>query len=454
MLSSQRMKTRLAPLGFSTLVSPRTFMISKEVLSMRIRGIAIVAALIILFGSFSMASGQRTGSGGTVTEKPKQKTAEPTRTRNDAPVRKETRYIVKTVTPTTGQLFVATEPGAAIRLEPIDRRNKDIREVQVPIDRRDWVFNDLKPGEYRVAATKAEYHETVTTVNIKRNETEHRTVDLKPILYSLTINTNVDTGELKYAKDGQTFNVVTLKSKTILLQLPAGSYVVEITAPEGLGYKAQRRTISVEEDKAIELSLERIRFSTEPLLPTWTNTELQGWEVPPGWHAESKHLIVKGAGVALPLDENRRYYKDFLLSSSAKMVNGIGVGFALRARDAQNYYLLQLTGENSDEPYYVRLFVVKNGVAQRIQANQIVGAPANAIKTGNFFAVTIRMVDNRIKVDIEDSKTGLSYPLGILIDPNRSFTAGAVGIAARSKEENVIWIFNVCTDCMKDLPVF
>lgn len=419
----------------------------------------IVPTLTILFGSlgvfssFGAAQGPRTGSGGGIgAPRP---AVEPTRIRKDAPAKTETRYIVKKVTPTTGQLFVATEPpGAVILLEPLDPRNKDSRQAQVPTDRRDWVFNDLRPGEYRVAATKPEYREMVKTVTIKRNETEQMTLELKPILYSITINTNVDSGELKYAREGQTFNVVSFQSKTISLKLPAGDYVADISAPEGLGYKARRQKISVREELTIEFSLERIRFSTEPLSPNWTNTELQGWEVPLGWRAESKHLIVRGVGVALPRDENKRFYKDFLLSSSAKMVNGIGVGFALRARDAQNYYLLQLTGETADEPYYVRLFVVKNGVAQRIQANQIVGAPASAIKTGDFFAVTIRMVDNRIKVDIEDSKTGLSYPLGILIDPNRSFTAGAVGIAARGNEENVIWIFNVCTECMKDLPAF
>jgi hypothetical protein len=61
------------------------------------------------------------------------------------------------------------------------------------------------------------------------------------------------------------------------------------------------------------------------------------------------------------------------------------------------------------------------------------------------------MIDYEIAVDIVDSQTGSPYMLGVLTDPDHNFAVGAVGIAARRNEENVIERFIVCTDkCLKE----
>jgi hypothetical protein len=414
---------------------------------------AFVTALTILFGSFGLfnsfglAQGPRTGSGGG-TARP---VVEPTRTRKDAPARVETRYVVKTVTPSTGQLFVATDPpGAVILLEPLDPRNKDSRQAQVPVDRRDWVFNDLKPGEYRVAATKPEYQQKATNVVIKRNQTEHMTLDLKPILYSVTINTNVDAGELKYGNEGETLKSLEFKNKSISLQLPAGDYVAQISA-DGYGYEDAEQKFTVTTAKVVDLPLKRIVESTLTLAPTWTSAELKGWEIPFGWQVDAKQmLLVKGRGVALPREARNRYYKDFRLDSNVRMTNRVAVSFALRARDSRNYYLLQITGENSDEPNFVRLFTVKNDVEQRLLGIPISRSKAAAMAAGQFFNVLITVKGYEIAVDIVDSQTGAPYNLGVLTDPDHNFAIGAVGIVARGNEENLIERFVVCTGkCME-----
>ena len=65
--------------------------------------------------------------------------------------------------------------------------------------------------------------------------------------------------------------------------------------------------------------------------------------------------------------------------------------------------------------------------------------------TGQFFTVTVKMVDYAITVEIEDSDTGAPYPLGVLTDPNHNFAVGAVGLAGRSNEDTVVGRFVVCT---------
>jgi len=410
----------------------------------------IVALLIILFASFIVASGQRTGSGGVVTEtpKPKPKPADEPKSKTGARIVYVPRYIDKPVTPLTGRLFVVAEPGAVILVEPLNV-NTQGQKGTVPEGERGFIFNDLKPGNYRVAATLAGYHETEKpSVPVKRNESQSVTLNFEPILYSVTINTNVD-GEVKYGKQGQIPSSVKIQNKRITLQLPAGDYVAEVEAAEPV-YKTERQSFSVSGNATIDIRLKLIEFSKDTLRADWTTTELQNWEVPSSWHATSGNLIVKGAGVALPRDESKRYYKDFQVISDVKITNGIGAAFALRAQDISNYYLVQLTGEQADEPFYVRLFVVKNGSEQRIQALKIPNGAATALKAGQFFTVQIKVMDNHIAVDIVDNQSATNYPLGVLIDSNRTFAAGAAGIAARNNEESVVWRFIVCTECPKD----
>jgi hypothetical protein len=410
---------------------------------MRPRMDQIFSILLILFGVSTAAAGQVIG---TVTEKK----SEPTRTRRDAPAKVETRYIVKTVTPTTGQLFVATDPpGAVILLEPMDPRNKDSRQAQVPEDRRDWVFNDLRPGQYRVAATKSEYHQTEQTITIERNKPSRMTLDLEPIYYTVVVQANVD-GDLKYGKTDEVPKSVTIQNGRVTLHVTAGEYVATIEPSESV-YKSEQQRFKVTGETSVNFKLKRMEFSKDTLSANWTEPELKNWEVPSTWHTSAKTLIVKGAGIGLPRDESKRYYKDFHLVSDIKLTNGLGAAFALRAQDARNYYLLEFTGPQADEPLYVRLFYVKDGFENRIQAIQIPNAAAATLKNPqSFTSVIVKVNDNKFTAEIYDNNTATSYPLGVLMDQDRRFTAGGVGVAARQNSESVVSRFIVCTECPKE----
>ena len=401
---------------------------------------------IVIFGV--SAAGQKTGSGGTVSDRPKPKIEEPTQ-KTKTTVRVITHVVEKPVTPLTGRLFVSAEPGAVILIEPLDIKGAESQKGTVPDSKRTFIFNDLKPGNYRIAATLAGYHEVEQSpVLIKRNDSRDVTLYFQPILYAVTIQTNVD-GDLKYGKPNEVPKSIAIQNNRTTLQLPAGDYVAEVEPAEPV-YKTERKQFTVTENTTVEIRLKRIEFSKETLRADWTQTELKNWEIPDSWRASSGNLIVKGAGVALPRDESKRYYKDFQLISDAKITNGLGAGFALRAQDVKNYYLIQFTGEQSDEPFYVRLFLIKNGTEQRIQAIKIPSAAATALKAGQFFSVHINVNDNRFTVSIVDNQSATDYPLGVLIDSNRTFAAGAAGVGARANEESVIWRFIVCTDCPKD----
>lgn len=364
------------------------------------------------------------------------------------------RTVVKTelrlVTPTTGSLTVAADSGANLLVEPLTNKKAEGQEGTISAGERGFIFNALKPGKYRVAGELAGHHPSEKEIVIQANKSQLLTLVFQPIVFSLTIKTNVATGELKYGAEGEPVNkVATILNQQVQLTLPQGKYTVELR-PGEFGYETRAETVSLDKDQILELSLKRIVLSTETLSPNWTRDGLQEWEIPAGWQESKKSLLVKGPGVALPRGKGYRFYKDFKLVSTARMSNGVALSFALRASDSRNYYLLQLTGAKSDDPHMLRLYILKDGIERRIKAVPIAPSAARPMDAGEFFSVSIKMRGYAIEVEIGNTETGASYTLGVLTDPDQNFEFGAVGIVARNQEENVIGPFIVCTKCLSD----
>jgi hypothetical protein len=109
-----------------------------------------------------------------------------------------------------------------------------------------------------------------------------------------------------------------------------------------------------------------------------------------------------------------------------------------------NYYLVRLTGAKADEPLLLSSYVVRNGVKERLQSVPIAHL-SSTLKANQFFKISLKMNDNNIDVSIADSQTGDYFPLGVLTDPNRRFSIGAVGISVEGKEQDQFGSFIVCT---------
>jgi hypothetical protein len=417
----------------------------------------MLAALLLLCGGRSVAFGQPgKGDSGTVAtpSKPKPLPNSPS-TKVRTVVRTEVRY----VTPTTGSLAVAAEPNASLLVEPLKLAKPpkggkpEALEATVPEGQQVFIFNDLKPGLYRVAGTLAKHYPKETTVNIKANEPSAVRLDFPPIYYSITINTNVPTGDVRYAPEGEPLNrVAAIVNGKAQLSLAEGKYTTAIST-NVYGYEIKRQTIEVRRDQVVVVNLNKNQITLAPFSASWTKSGLQEWEMPAAWGEDKQKLLVKGTGVGLPSPQGGyRYYKDFKLTSDARMVNGVAVSFALRAQDSRNYYLVQLTGAKSEDPHVLRLFLVNGGVARRIMGIPIPSYASRPMDAGRFFTVSMKVIDFDITVEIIDTDSGAPYPLGKLTDPEHSFAVGAPGIVVRENEENLIGRFIVCTgeECFRD----
>lgn len=379
-------------------------------------------------------------------------------TRRYGTVTPTVRYLTKEVMvmPTTGTLFISTESNAAIVVEPV--AGGESEESTIPAGERFFIFANLKPGRYRVAAALDGYYAVEKEVIIQRNQATGVTLNLKPITYTAKINSNVSsgrilyapveaytearTGEKKYRAIGATTQVRIENRSALLTNLRKGIYGVDIKADE-VGYETLLGTLSVpdatnEETVTLNVNLKNTRSTA-----TFSAMTSDQWELPATWSFASQMLSVRGAGVALPRLPNYRYYTDFQLISDVRMRNGIAASFVARAADKENYYLIQLTGAKAEQPYQLRGFIVKKGTPQAFGSVPI-SHFADALDPKRNFRVSITMKGNSIRVSLLDNQTGIWRALGGFTDSNGNFPIGAIGIAANDGEQNELGSFHVC----------
>ena len=425
-------------------------------------GHRILLSSIVIFAVGSLAYAQDITSGTR-----REELNRPARTTKPATTtvvtRTRTVYITKNAHPTitTGTLSVVALANATVRLEPL--KGGEALEGIVPATEKLFIFSDLKPGTYRVLATLEGHKSAEQRIQILANKNKGVTLDLAPILYTVKINTNVVSGEVRYAPVeayteagekkyrpiGQT-RLAPIENRAALLPaLTKGTYGVDIRASEP-GYEDRLASITVPDDSnkeeiSLEVALKFVRSTAD-----FSGITSDQWDLPAGWGITSYVLSTNGKGIAIPHQESNRHYTDFQLISDVRMLNGIAVSFVVRASaNLENYYLIQLSGANAEEPFLLSGFIVTNGVRERLLTLPINHLSAT-LQTNKDFRVSIKMKDNNIEVGIIDSETGKYFPLGALVDANRRFPIGAVGIYAGGKEQNKFGSFNICTpECPK-----
>lgn len=345
------------------------------------------------------------------------------------------------LTPTTGTLTIVAESGATIRLESLTKSRKvaEGSKTLIPAGERSIILNGLRPGLYRVVAELGGYTPTATEVPVGAGKSDKVDLKLVPITYNVTVRLNASSGMLRYAKGGEVPRSVNFQNnQAVLSGLTGGDYTIKIV-PDDASYVAKDTSLTVS-DKSNEVEVKLDKKESKAFI----GTSASDWALPGGWSFSTGKVIVNGSGIALPSDGNYRYYTDFQLSADVRMKNGVGVSFVVRGADSQNYYLVQITGPNADEPYMLRGYLVRNGSAQRFGRTFSVSQFSETLKPGKYFHVELTMTGSEIDVKVQDSETGDLIKIGTLPDPSNTFRIGAVGIAARGSEQNEVGQFSIC----------
>ncbi|MFS8086530.1 MAG: hypothetical protein ACMG6H_12930, partial [Acidobacteriota bacterium] len=345
--------------------------------------------------------------------------------------------------PKTGALTIVAESGASLRLQYL-RGDDVVKEYKgegytVGSGERSIIFKNLPPGRYKVVAELPGYTPaTSAPVTVKAGGTDKVDLTLVQITYNVTIKLNAGSGTLTYAKGGEVSRSVRFQNGVAVLSgLTGGDYSIKIM-PDDASYVQKDTNLRVSSDNQVSFDLDRLESKD------FLGATASAWTLPNGWSFASGKVIVRGSGMALPSDSSYSHYQNFQLSTDVRMINGIAASFVVHVVDARNYYLVQITGPNADEPYVLRGFIVKGGVPQRFGRTIPTSQFSETLKPGKFFHVVLTMNDADITVRVQDSETGELLKLGILPDSSRTFRIGGVGIAAREGEQSEFSSFAIC----------
>jgi hypothetical protein len=400
----------------------------------------IVATLLLVFTVSFIAHAQ--GPGLDCNSCPKPKPPEIYNPKGPGTKPNKPRVIerIVRVTPTTGALTIVAEPGASVRLEYLTRGGVP-KTCEIPADERSCVIEDLRPGTYRVVA-KLEGYKLMGNPPVKKviaNKSDKVDLNLVPITHNVTVRLNASSGMLTYAKGGEVPRSVDFQNnQAVLSGLTGGVYTIRIV-PDDASYVTKDTALTVSgESNEVEVKLDKKESKA------FLGATASDWALPSGWSFSSGKVIVNENGIALPSDSSYRYYTDFQLTTDVRMKNGVAVSFVVRWVDSQNYYLVQITGPNADEPYRLRGYLVRNGSAQRFGRTLPINQFSETLKPGKYFSVELTMTGSEISVKVRDSETGDFLKLGTLPDPSNTFRIGAVGIAARGSEQNEVAQFSIC----------
>jgi hypothetical protein len=302
---------------------------------------------------------------------------------------------------------------------------------------------NVPPGKYFLTVSLKGYVTEESEIEVKPQELVTVPVNLAPITHDVFIKTNVSSGEVRYAQiekpgeNGSGYCMVPINrdGTAAIMQMREGDYQLDIR-PGDVEYKpiSRKITISEEELKKIKNADDEIPFkfdrtvSTEDFLANWLPSE---WRLPANWKTENKRLQANGAGVALLQNDRFNHYRNFQLKTSLRSLDNKSVGFALRATDERNYYLVQINGSAAAEPYFLTAYIVKDGKVKDVLVNTNIKSFAQSINSPKFFNVTITAKDNVFKVSLEDKDTGIVYDIGIVEDQNNTFPIGAIGIGTK-----------------------
>ncbi|NOT61937.1 MAG: hypothetical protein HOP19_17110 [Acidobacteria bacterium] len=349
---------------------------------------------------------------------------------------------------TTGALAVVSESKATIYLQKVGAQTY-MDKQEISTTQSQVVFNNLKPGNYRVVAECDGFEDNEKIVAVKAKMVEPVDLRLKLELYNVTVKANVPTGDVKYClsagEDPKKYCAETPRfvrianGKATISGLRAREYLVDIKADDA-AYETILAAIDVGKGQTeFPVALKYV-LCEQPFSESWVS--LTSWEAPTTWKAASRKLTVNGAGWAIPKDDCPRHFADFELTTDVKLLNENGVSFVVRAHDNKNYYLIQLTGAKAAEPLLLRGIAYVNGVAHPLGRAIPLDAFAPNM-TGKYFTVVLKAKGNLFEIFINDSQTGDELPLGKLTDPSKHFNLGAVGVAGTAGQQTEIARFIV-----------
>ncbi len=160
-----------------------------------------------------------------------------------------------------------------------------------------------------------------------------------------------------------------------------------------------------------------------------------------GWKFEASGAVIRGDKLVLfDTDSSRdfNFYRDFKLEFDAVFSNGKGLAWAARAKDANNYYLFEISNPQTSPT--LNFYVCQDGKLEWKDSQRIV---EKLDKKGDSFHITFEAKGGRFDTGITIASAPSAKPHMIGVFQDDSFTYGGIGFRGKDQSESLLQSFFV-----------
>ncbi len=159
-----------------------------------------------------------------------------------------------------------------------------------------------------------------------------------------------------------------------------------------------------------------------------------------GWKFEASGAVIRGDKLVMfDTDSSRdfNFYRDFKLEFDAVFSNGKGLAWAVRAKDANNYYLFEISNPQSPT---LNFYVCQDGKLEWKDSQRIV---EKLDKKGDSFHITFEAKGSRFDTGITIASAPSAKPHMIGVFQDDSFSYGGIGFRGKDQSESLLQSFFV-----------
>lgn len=332
------------------------------------------------------------------------------------------------LTPTMGSVLIGpVESDASILIDGQPPASISIRKAENQIE-----IEDVAAGLHSLRIT----HPSIVAwerdkVEVQGGARTYVAPVFKPALVSLIVKS--EPGAEVYVDDSYK-GQVTEAGTTGALELKPGEHTIRVTKDQ-FSPAVQRGDFAAGE-ASVEVKLSRIAFS-----PEFSDYFVEGgkfWTVPAGWQFSRGNMLVRGPGAGFVRD---RIYKDFKMEFDVRLPNGKGAVWIVRARDAKNFYMFQLSGPRGSAPNTFRSYVCKEGKVALLKSDFVA---EDLSRPNDSYHVILEANGPSIRHSIQVKsapKAGGPEPISLLTD--NTFSYGTVGFTTIDSEETAVYFVSI-----------
>lgn len=323
-------------------------------------------------------------------------------------------------------------PGSKIFLDDAALKPSDlIQEAQGVI------LNKVPVGKHRLKVSKEGYVDLNKEIEVLPGKQSF--ISAQPELAMVTVSLTSLPGARVYA--GSVEKAIVPSDGRVAISLPPGRHSIRILKE---GYQEWTRELSL--SLANNSVAERVELVPVP------NSAEGDWQpslgarkwfpqTNSGWRFEAAGAVIRGdKPVLFDTESNRDYntYRDFRLEFDVVFTNGKGLAWVVRAKDANNYYLFEISNPQTSPTF--NFYVCRDGKLDWKDSQPIV---EKLDKKGDSFHITFEAKGNRFDTGITIASAPSAKPHMIGIFQDDSFSYGGVGFRGKDLSESLLQSFFV-----------